>query len=81
MHIEVREVEVDQRLDLFLRTRCPDLSRSRIQMLVKDGTIRVNGTEQRQSYLVQLGDCIDFEVPEPQPLLAGAENIPLDIVY
>jgi 23S rRNA pseudouridine1911/1915/1917 synthase len=81
MHIEVREVEVDQRLDLFLRTRCPDLSRSRIQMLVKDGTIRVNGAEQRQSYLVQLGDCIDFEVPEPQPLLAGAEDIPLDIVY
>lgn len=81
MHIEVQEVEVAQRLDLFLRTRCPDLSRSRIQTLVKDGVVRVNGCEQRQSYQVQFGDCIDFEVPEPQPLLAGAEDIPVDIVY
>jgi len=81
MHIEVQEVEVDQRLDLFLRTRCPDLSRSRIQTLVKDGVVRVNGSEQRQSYQVQFGDCIDFEVPEPQPLQAGAEDITIDIVY
>ncbi|MGY8823472.1 MAG: RluA family pseudouridine synthase [Candidatus Latescibacterota bacterium] len=81
MHIEVQEVEVAQRLDLFLRTRCPDLSRSRIQTLVKGGVVRVNGCEQRQSYQVQFGDCIDFEVPEPQPLLAGAEDIPVDIVY
>jgi 23S rRNA pseudouridine1911/1915/1917 synthase len=81
MHIEVQEVEVAQRLDLFLRTRCPDLSRSRIQTLVKDGVVRVNGCEQRQSYQVQFGDCIDFEVPEPQPLLADAEDIPVDIVY
>ena len=40
--MEVQEVEADQRLDLF-RQHCPELSRSRIQTLVKDGDVSVNG--------------------------------------
>ncbi len=81
MKIEVGEVEVDQRLDLFLRVHCPALSRSRIQALVKDGCVQVNGAAVRPAYLVQAGDRIAVEVPEPQPLEAEPESIPLDIVY
>ncbi len=81
MQIEVGEVEVDQRLDLFLRAHCPELSRSRIQSLIKEGRVQVNGAEVRPAYLVQAGDRIAVEVPEPQPLAAEPESIPLDIVY
>lgn len=78
---EVKEVEVDQRLDLFLRQRCPDLSRSRIQTLVKEGDVRVNGTTVRPAYLVQFGDQVEMEIPALQTLEAVPERIALDIVY
>ena len=71
----------EERLDLFLRDRCPDLSRSRIQALIKAGDILVNGEETRQSYLVQAGDAIAIEAPEPAALAAVAQDIPLSIVY
>ncbi len=81
MQIEVQEVEVDQRLDLFLRQRCPELSRSRIQTLVKEGSVCVNGQAVRPAYLVQEGDRVELEVPAPQPLEVAPEHIALDIVY
>ena len=81
MHIEVQEVEADQRLDLFLRQRCPELSRSRIQTLVKDGDVSVNGAAVRSAYLVQAGDRIEMTMPALQTLQAVPEHIPLDIVY
>ncbi len=81
MQIEAEEDQVDQRLDVFLRDRCSELSRSRIQALIKGGGVTVNGIVVRSSYRVQAGDNIEFEVPAPQPLEARAEDIPLDIVY
>ena len=81
MHIEVQEVEADQRLDLFLRQCCPELSRSRIQTLVKDGDVRVNGAAVRSAYLVQVGDRIEMTMPVLHTLQAVPEHIPLDIVY
>ena len=66
MQIEVQEIEVDQRLDLFLRQRCPELSRSRIQTLVKDGDVCVNGAAVRSAYLVQAGDRIEMAMPALQ---------------
>jgi len=81
MHMKVQEVEADQRLDLFLRQRCPDLSRSRIQTLVKDGDVSVNGAAVRPAYLVQAGDRIEMTMPALQTLQAVPEHIPLDIVY
>jgi 23S rRNA pseudouridine1911/1915/1917 synthase len=81
MQIEAEEDQVEQRLDIFLRDRCSELSRSRIQLLIKAGDVTVNGVVVRSSYQVQAGDCIELEVPAPQPLEARAQDIPLDIVY
>ena len=81
MRIVVPPEAAEERLDLFLRARCPDLSRSRIQLLVKMGDILVNGSEIRQAYPVQPGDEIAFELPEPEVLEARPQNLPLNIVY
>jgi 23S rRNA pseudouridine1911/1915/1917 synthase len=81
MHIIVPAGTAEERLDLFLRAHCPELSRSRIQMLIKAGKILVNDAEIRQSYLVQPGDEIAVEVPEPEPLEARPQDLPLSIVY
>ena len=80
MHLVV-DVEAPERLDLFLRHRCPELSRSRIQTLIKSGAIRVNGAQTRPAYLVQPGDEIAVELPEPEPLAAFPESLPLSIAY
>ena len=80
MHLAV-DVEAPERLDLFLRHRCPELSRSRIQTLIKSGAIRVNGAQTRPAYLVQPGDEIAVELPEPEPLAAFPESLPLSIAY
>ena len=70
-----------ERLDLFLRGRCPELSRSRIQTLIKSGEIRVNGELTRPAYLVQPGDEIAVELPPPEPATARPEPLPLSIEY
>ena len=69
------------RLDLFLRTHCPQHSRSSIQALIKAGAIRVNGQKTRPAYLVQPGDEIAIELPAPESLAACAEPLPLSIEY
>ena len=80
MHLAVAAA-APERLDLFLRRRCPQLSRSRIQALIKSGAIRVNGAPTRPAYLVQPGDEIAVELPPPEPSAARPEPLPLSIAY
>lgn len=57
-----------------------DLTRSKIQKLIKTGNIKVNGQEVKESYKICLNDNIEINVVEESSKLEG-ENIPLDIVY
>ena len=70
------------RLDRGLAQQLSDLSRSRIQQLIEQGNVQVNGkvcTSKKAT--VQLGDRIDIEIPAAQPLDLQPENIPLEILY
>ena len=80
MHLAVA-AGAPERLDLFLRRRHLQLSRNRIQTLIKSGAIRVNGAPTRPAYLVQPGDEIAVELPAPEPLAAQPEPLPLSIAY
>ena len=79
--IVVSEEEEGQRLDLFLGPYCPDLSRSRIQSLIEEGSIRVDTRGARPSYRVRAGDRIWIEIPDPRPLSVDPEEIPLDVLF
>ena len=68
------------RIDRYL-SDVSDLSRSRVQALVKDGLITVNGKPVKSSYAVCAGDIIEADIPEDQPMDLQPENIPLDILY
>jgi len=81
MDLAVPVESAAERLDLFLRTHCPQHSRSRIQTLIKAGAICVNGKKTRPAYLVQPGDEITIELPEAEPLAARPEPLPLSIAY
>lgn len=69
------------RLDLYLIKRGVPLSRARIQKLIAEGLIRLNGTPTKASYRVREGDQIEICVPPPEPLELIPEEIPLALLY
>lgn len=57
------------------------LSRARIQNLIKEGHVTVNGERAKPGYKLQEGDRVDIVVPPPTPADLAPEPIPLAIVY
>jgi len=71
-----------QRLDHFLASQLPTLSRSRIQELIREGRAESDGQTARQpARRLKGGERLKLEVVERPPLDASPEAIPLDIVY
>jgi len=80
--VEIREDEINLRLDVFLTERLHDLSRSHVQKLIGTHAVRINGVPAKANYKTRLGDQIEVEVPGAKPLTkALPEEIPLDVVY
>ncbi|MDM9384448.1 RluA family pseudouridine synthase [Chlorogloeopsis sp. ULAP01] len=80
--ISLQVEEQGERLDRYLAGKLTDLSRSRIQQLIEQGNIQVNGkvcTSKKAN--VKVGDRITLEIPAAEPLKLQAEDIPLDILY
>ena len=70
-----------QRLDRFLSEACEGLTRSALQNLIEEERVQVNGSCVPKRYKTRAGDRVTVEVPDPQPIEAEPQNIPLDIVY
>ena len=69
------------RLDRFLALRFPDLSRARVQTLIEEGAVRVDGAAAKASLRLRSGASIDLTVPEPSPSLPQPEDLPLSVVH
>jgi len=70
---------VGERIDLILPTLEESLTRSKVQKLIKDKKIKVNGEVIKSNYKVSLNDEIVIDVSISEDL--KPENIPLDIIY
>ncbi len=71
-----------QRLDHFLANELESISRSRVQLLLEQGDVLLNGTRPKASRKLRGGEQIVVTGdPHPAPLKAIAEEIPLDVVY
>ena len=68
-------------MDAFLASRLPDLSRSRIQTLIREQYILVNGKPVKPRDAVKAGDHITVVLPEAVPLDNAPQDIPLDILF
>jgi 23S rRNA pseudouridine1911/1915/1917 synthase len=78
------EIHVDSpaaRLDAFLAACLPDLSRSRIQVLIREQFIVVNGNPAKPRDSVKPGDRIFIALPEAVPLDAAPQEIPLNVLF
>lgn len=79
--LDVAEEDAGLRLDVFLANEHPDLTRSRIQRLIREQRATVNGVPARQAYRLRPGDVVALEIPEPEAPCIAPEPIPLDIYY
>jgi len=89
--VELRSIEEPaeakgQRLDLFLAqflaAQSDGVSRSRVQLLIDQGDVLVNGAREKASLKLRGGERIEITgEPHPAPLKATAEDIPLDVIY
>lgn len=70
------------RLDKVLAALYPEHSRSRLQQLIQEGAVQLNGTIcTTPSSKVTGGTCIELTVPEVKEYEPEPENIPLDIIF
>jgi 23S rRNA pseudouridine1911/1915/1917 synthase len=73
--------EAGQRLDRVVVQHCPELSRTRVQELIEQGLVLLNGKRAKDSHKIHANDVIQV-VPEERPALrAEAEKIFLDVLY
>ncbi len=81
MIIYIDENDENKRLDSYLSEITPDLSRSKIQNVIKSGNVKINDSIKKPSYILKENDKIDFEIPEEEKLEIKPQNIPIEIVY
>jgi len=84
--VDLKRLTVDasaagSRLDRWLAERVPELSRARVQALIDDGHVRVDGRARKASHRVGRGETVDVEIPPPAPETLVPEPIALTIVF
>ena len=80
--IDVPAEAQGQRLDQFLAAQLDGVSRSRVQLLIGQGDVLVDGEREKPSLKLRGGERIKVTgEPHPAPLKAMPEAIPLDVVY
>ncbi|MEW6261938.1 MAG: RluA family pseudouridine synthase [Thermodesulfobacteriota bacterium] len=78
----VTEAEQDRRLDLFLAGRAADLSRARIQVLIQQGLILVDGQAVKASRRLKSGQTVRLIVPAPvTSQLIPEPEVDFDLLY
>jgi 23S rRNA pseudouridine1911/1915/1917 synthase len=72
--------DAGRRLDLFVAERVPELSRTRIQELIREGHVHVDGKIAKVSHRVAAGESVEIEVLPRPALEALPEDLPLDLL-
>lgn len=71
----------NERLDKVLAARFPEYSRSRMQVLIRDGFVQINqNVVTKSGFMVENGMTIEVCLPSAQPVELEAEAIPLRVI-
>ena len=79
--IKVLPQDIGSRLDHFLVTNLPTLTRSRIKNLIDENMVTVSGVKGKCALKLKGDEIIEVTFPEPEPIDALPEEIPLKIIY
>ena len=77
----VDETAAGERLDKFLSTVCPDLTRSAAARVIEEGGVLLDGAPGNKKDKLRPGTRVELRLPEPKPMEVLPEHIPLDVVY
>jgi len=81
-HFTATQDDKGLRLDRFLAASLPDISRSRITALIREGHVSgTGGTIKEPSKAVKPEETYQLTVPLPKPAIPEAQTIPLDVVF
>lgn len=81
LHLSVPAENEGERLDAFLASHIEGWSRARLQRLIEEADVLVNGRAIKSSYKLHLNDEIEVELTPPPSTSFAPENIPLDVVH
>lgn len=70
-----------ERVDVLLARALPQLTRSAAAKLLEEGAVLRGGAPVKKNYKTCAGDVFSVTLPEPAPVEAVPQNIPLDVVY
>ena len=79
--LRASEESKNQRLDAFLASSLDGLTRSQATRLIESGEVAVDGKSVSKSYKLVGGEDVAVTLPEPEPVEAVPQDIPLDVVY
>jgi 23S rRNA pseudouridine1911/1915/1917 synthase len=71
----------NRRLDHFLASLHAELSRSRLQTLIKDGHVKVNDALSKAGYRLKAGERVDLSIPRDDPLDLEPETVPFELIH
>ena len=78
---KVDDTSVDSRLDTYLASQIQTWSRARLQRLIENEDVIVNGRSAKASYRLRKGDEVEVELVASPVEIFAPENIPLEIVH
>jgi 23S rRNA pseudouridine1911/1915/1917 synthase len=78
---KVDDASVDSRLDTYLASQIQTWSRARLQRLIENEDVVVNGRSAKASYRLRKGDEIEVELVTSPAEIFEPQKIPLDIVH
>ncbi|MBS6837156.1 MAG: RluA family pseudouridine synthase [[Eubacterium] rectale] len=78
---EVQSEQEGERLDKYLSSIYPDISRSFFQRILKENQILVNDKPQKANYRLKTDDIVDVTIPDAVQTPILPQDIPLDILY
>ena len=81
IHLIARVSDKGERLDTFVATRIPELSRSQVALLIQNESIKVNGQAKKPGYRIHSGDTIRGDIPPPVETILKPEPLDLEILY
>ncbi|MBI2957972.1 MAG: RluA family pseudouridine synthase [Chloroflexi bacterium] len=80
-HLELTVESSGERVDKFVADRCSGISRSRVQKLVEQGSVLVNGKPARSGEKLAPGDAVSVSLSAPEAEAPAPEQAPLAVVY
>jgi 23S rRNA pseudouridine1911/1915/1917 synthase len=79
--LRVSAEDAGARLDAYLAAHVADWSRARIQRLIEDGDVLVEGRTVKSAHKLRAGALIEVELTQPPAATFTPEDIPLDVLY